>query len=437
MATKLEYLKKCVQNLSPIENKSWYYYVFTLLILRDEGIEEKNLYDPVIKSDGLYYVDVNEANEKMLVKIDDYKKDQPLFNFSDVIEVDSSWLPSITSKTQTKVGILLVNALCIYPALKNKLPYLNEAISVPLLEKLIYNKLVDDDKVTDDTISVTEMVNCFNRVSFLSNLANIINIAATEKIITKPTGIDEIKKKLFAEYKDKLDDPVKVVELENKLEEVDKAYLKDDPAAAKIINRKSKIARKKTYLMFGSTMDFVENKDNRPILTSLSEGLPTNEEEVAKLNNDLRVGSYSRGKSTEIGGYLAKILQKSFSGIKISSVPCDTNRGIFRTITENNYNFLINRYIKEGNKWSLVESQDKAKSLIGKQIEIRSLMYCKKQEPNTVCYACMSEHYKNSSESAILNITANLSSTILTLYLKLMHGTTTEKCKIKIEDLVT
>ena len=36
MATKLEYLKLCIQNLKPIEYKSWYYYMFTTLFPKDE-----------------------------------------------------------------------------------------------------------------------------------------------------------------------------------------------------------------------------------------------------------------------------------------------------------------------------------------------------------------------------------------------------------------
>jgi hypothetical protein len=254
-------------------------------------------------------------------------------------------------------------------------------------------------------------------------------------MITKPTGIEEVKKKLFEEYKDKLHDPVKVVELEEKLEAYDKEYLKDDPAAPKLLNKKSKTARKKSYLMFGNTMDFIEEKDQKPILTSLNEGLPTNEEEYAKLNNDSRIGSWYRGSGTAMGGYSAKILAKTLGSMQILKTPCNTTKGIIRSITDNNYKIIINRYIKENNKWVLVISETKAKSFIGKEVEIRSLMYCK-SPGNTVCYACMSEHYKEISEQAIYTLAFNLSAVLLTMQLKLMHGTVTEKCEIKMQDLV-
>lgn len=435
MATKLEYLKLCIQNLKPIEYKSWYYYMFTTLFPKDEPIDTKNLYDPVLKVDGLYYLDINEQNEKTLVKIEDYKKDDPLFRFSDIVTADSMWLPSIEGKIETKVGVLIVNALCLYPALKKKIPYLNEPISVPKIEKFIYQKLEDDDKATEDQISVSEMVECFNRLTFLSNLAPIVNIASSEKIITKPPGIDEIRKKLFEEYKDQLTDPVKVVELEKKLEQIDKEYLKDDFAASKLINRKSQVARKASYLMLGQQLDFVEQNDATPILTSLSEGLPLDEEEFSKLQNSSRVGSWYRGSRTALGGYSAKTLAKSLGSLTISRTPCDTTKGITRLIKDSNYKMLINRYVKEGNKWVLVDSEAKAKSFIGKEVEIRSLMYCK-SPGNTVCYACMSEYYKQASEQSIYTLAYNLSAVLLTMQLKLMHGTVSENCKINLQDLI-
>ena len=126
MLTKLDYLKAVI-NTKLIENKSWYFSCFSIPLLKDEtNWEHKEFGEIVTKLDGLYFVNVvakleNGQEQKELVKISDYVKEEPLFRFQDVITVDPSWGPYITSKFETKLGNLIINALIIYPSFKNKL----------------------------------------------------------------------------------------------------------------------------------------------------------------------------------------------------------------------------------------------------------------------------------------------------------------------------
>jgi hypothetical protein len=96
---------------------------------------------------------------------------------------------------------------------------------------------------------------------------------------------------------------------------------------------------------------------------------------------------------------------------------------------------LINRYILQNNKWKLVETKDEALSYEGKEVIIRSPMYCTASK-NSICYKCMNEIYKN-IPTGVTNIASELSSVILNLFLKLMHGTVIESTEVKIKDLVT
>jgi len=435
MLTKLEYLKKAISS-NIVENKSWYISCFAIPILKDElNWEYKNLNEIVTKTDGLYFIDIDSEGNKQLIKISDYKKDEPLFNFQELIEIDGSWLPTIKSKIQTKIGILIVNRLVFYPAFKLKLEYINNTIKIPDIENMLANKVVSDKIAKPDDITVSEMIICIDNFNFLSNLANLINIAATPKTITPPPNIEQEKKKLLKEYEGQLSDPVKLVELENKLNALDQEYLKDDIAASKIFNKKSKTARKKMYLMFGDSMDFKKTSASNTIISSLQEGVETTEEEFPKYMNDLRLGSYSRGALTQLGGYTYKILQRSLSNLSITPNECDTKIGLKRNIEEYNYSKLINRYIKEDNKWKLIENKDIAKKYIGKLVEIRSSMFCT-SPGNTICYKCMNEVYKQ-FPTGITNIASELSGILLSLFMKLMHSTQTESTVINIDDLST
>ena len=436
MSTKLEYLKKCIVSGNIIGNKSWYIMCFAIPHLKNENydINTKERYSIVTKLDGLYYLDFDKDHKLAPIKIVDYITNKPLFSFQDKIVVDKTWLPTITSEIETKIGILIVNALILYPSLKNKVSYINTPIKVSDIESLLVNKVKNNDVATEKDITVPEMIDCIDRLNFLSNLATIISVAATPKTITAPPGINKKKEELLKKYEGQLNDPVKVVELEKELTTIDNEYLADDPAAKNIFNNKSKTARKKLFLMYGETADFISTKGNNVITNSLSEGISITPEDFPKYMNDLRSGSFDRGASTALAGYSYKILQRSLSGVKILNTKCDTTRGIKRVITDKNFKKIINRYIKK-NDWILVDDIDTAKSYIGKEVEIRSIMYCR-SPGNTICYACMSESYKD-SPTASTTLAANISSVLLNTFLKKMHSSGLDTGKIDLNDLIT
>lgn len=437
MVTKLEYLKRCITDISAIEDKSWYINTIAIPLISKKIDIDSNTkpLSIVCKLDGLYFVDVNESNTLFLNKISDYKKDIPLFTFQDVIEVDSTWLPSIKQKITTKLGNLIINALVLYPSLKNKIEYINTPIDIKIIEELLSTRVknIEDAKPTD--ITVKEMIECIDRLCFLTNLADIINIASTPKVITPPPDLDVKKKDILKKYNGQLSDPVKLIEMTNELIAIDKEYLADDNSANKIFTKKQRNARKKLYLTYGDALMFNKSTQSNNVIPSLNEGLSTESDDFIKYMNDLRVGSYARGTYTQLGGYTYKILQRSLSTLAISGTPCSTSVGLKRVVFKSTASKLINRYIKQDKKWILISTLEEANKYINTTVEVRSAMYCR-AEGNTVCYSCLSEVYK-STPTGITNIAAEMSSAILTQFLKLMHGSETETTTINMDDLVT
>ena len=437
MLTKLEYLKKAVQHVRPLERKDWYVYAFALPKLKDNPNWKETLehqYELICQSDGLYYLDYNES-EKVLSKIVDYKVGERLFDPQDKIEVDSSWLSSIKGTLLTKIGTLIVNTVAIHSVVGNRVEYINkEKLSPNEIETIISTKTKNNDQLTDKDISVSEMIQCIDNLNFFTCVSSILNVSATRKTITPPPGIEKEKEKLKAELGDKINDPVTFVEFENKLREIDKEYLKDDPAARAVFNKKSVTGRTKLFLTLGSTLDFEEDPVNNKIIRSLSEVTPPDPEDYAKQMNDLRYGSFARGSSTALSGYAYKILQRALSGLEVSPVACKTTKGIKRLITKANAKKLINRYIKN-NSWVLIKDKEEAEKYIGKEVEFRSTRYCLSPN-NTVCYACMSENYKT-QPNGISTLASSMSTVLMVTFLKLNHGVTTELVDIELSDLVT
>ncbi len=437
MLTKLEYLKEAVKSVLPLERKDWYVYAFALPVLKDNPDWKDKLqhrYELISQNDGLYYLDYNDEG-KVLSKIVDYKPNEPLFNPQTKVEVDNSWLSSIDGKIETKIGTLIINAVAFHSVVGKRLPYLNkERPSVAEIEAAISVRTKNTVDLTDKDISVDEMCRCIDNLNFFMCVSGILNIAATRKAITPPPGIEKEKERLKKEYGETLNDPVKFVEFENKLRAIDKEYLKDDPAAKAIFNKKSVTGRTKMFLTMGATLDFEEDPVNNKVVSSLSEGFPTDPTEYAKLMNDLRFGSFARGSSTALSGYAYKILQRSLSGVSVSPVACGTTKGFKRLITKDNVKSMVNRYIKDGG-WILIKDKTQAESYLGKEVEFRSTVFCTSSE-NTVCYACMSDNYKT-QPNGISTLASSMSTVLMIIFLKLNHGVTTELVSIDVNDLAT
>lgn len=436
--TKLDYLYRCVDNRFIINEKNWYIKAFTIVTLKNEDPADLHVNDICIRNDGLY-VKLNEEND--LAKIVDYEPGKALFDHQEKITIDSNIISSVNGKTVTKIGRLLLNAVIFPKHVEKRTGFLNppldEKLDVDAFTSVFESRIANpEDRQTPTSITVKEAIEISDNIMFFDSLGTYLVTACTPKTITRAEGITEYRDKLIKEMGDDIHDSVKLVEFENKLRDYDKEYLKGDPAAENVFVGKTAVGRFKTYGIYGKGLDFVNDASNDTlVMRSVADGLSTDPEELPKYFNDLRYGSFARGSNTALGGYVYKILQRSLGGLVIDDKPCNTTRGYVKKMTKQEVKYAIGRYIKQSGKWHLITSKEEAKALLGKVVEMRSPVYCT-TKGNKVCYACMSMRYKYLS-NGVTNIASENSSAILTMFLKLNHGTETSVTDIKREDLLT
>lgn len=436
---KVDYLKRCVTAVSPLENHDWYVYMLGIPLPTTQDWQTLPPLTPYCQNDGMYYVDQDpQSQAPVLTKIVDAKPGQPVFHIQELIDVDNSWLPTIAGQFKTKLGNLLINTVALYPSIGATLPYQDGPIQIKTLESKFGKLMVDDDAPAEGYLTVSQINDCMDRLWFFAQLSNLINIAVTPKLISRAPGTKELRKKLLKENEDKLTDPAVVASIAKQLEEHDRSYLAGDPVAEKGLSKKGSTARRKLHQMYGETNDFDASLTSDPIKGSMDEGLDHNEKDLAKYINDLRYASYSRGHSTQLAGYTYKILQRSISGIDVVDTPCSTQKGYPRLITERNTQKSVGRYFKPNptdKQWSLMESSEQAGKYLGKVLTFRSAMYCT-SGGNTICYACLGESFKGSG-SAMTTLASSISSEFMTLFLKRMHTSGFGLTKIEKKDLVT
>jgi len=431
---KLDYLKLFFQHRL-FTKKAMLITMFSVT-RTDSGNQSPYLYKLVPQPWGYSYYD-----EKMeLQKIDDSVANQPLFTFKDRINIDPSWIENLSEAIETSVGNLLFNHFCVVTGFGSKFPYVQGRTSVSKLEDKIAERL-RDTPATDAERS-TEYFYCDEYLRFVDALEDFKSLSqlaawsATRKAVLPPKGLDAFKKELLAKYKGKLDDPVEIAKFEKELLAFDAEYLKDDPAFGTFLSGKiTNTARKKLFLTMGNEQGFGDPLRANPVTNSLHEGWPTDAKQFTAMMNGLRVGSFARGSETIKGGVSAKYLLRAANNFKIDDTDCGTQFGIPRVYNHDNAEQLAKRSVIENGRSVLVENAEQAGNYLGKQLRVRSPMYCK-LPGDVICKVCAGNRLAQYPTGLTIPLT-EISAMILAASMKSMHTSGTSTAKLDIQKSIS
>lgn len=422
---KIQYLKLAIGHKAH-QYKAWVFSLVTQVHESpDDYLKDPYPYRLVQLPSGYFFVQPKEGSDEVeLLPIDKTKLGEPLFTFTEKIEIDSSWLPSIKDKLTSTVGILLVNAICLTDVFYDRIPYINSAITVEKIETMIAKKLKDTPKQGEQRdpsfFYVDEYCHFMDKLRYVEVFAPLCLWSATKKNLVQPVGIKAFRDKLVKEYGDKLRDPAYLAEFEDKLRDFDKEYLKDDPTLGKFTSGKiQNIARKKLFLSSGAEMGFKVESKVDPVVPSLYDGWGYNPKDFVSSMNGLRAGSFARGSETIKGGVTAKALLRSLGSFKILMEDCGTKEGLTRLYRDDNIDKTVGRYMIVSGKTTPVTAE-LAKTFIDKEISIRSPLYCR-SKGETFCKYCVGDQIAANPEGLSLAIT-DVSNVILYAFMKLMHG---------------
>ena len=433
--SKRDYLLLASKARDPILKRDWFVKAFTIIVLKDEDVSKLEYLDICIKADGLYMVG-EEAGK--LIKILGYKRDEPLYDLQEPFVLTREDFKMVKENAlETKVGLVVLNAIFTPPELEEVNPYYNFKINdANDIENDFGSRIRDpDEKKLPDSITLADFKELEGKLKFLEGIGPFVTSGVTMKILSKPKGLDKYKAELLKEYEGQLDDPLKLVELEGKLMEFDAQFLKGDPVSDNAFSRKARLGRFRLHVLQGQKMDFVDDPENDSLfLNSISDGVLTDPKKFATLINDARFGSFARGSLTALAGYIYKILQRALTSLYIEGEPCNTKRGFITVLTKSDAPFTIDREIRVNGKWVLLHTEQEVSPYIGKVVEIRSPMYCKAEGDN-ICYACLSHKYKN-VPGGVTNIASGISMILMVMFLKLMHASAVKSATIEIDDLI-
>ena len=166
--------------------------------------------------------------------------------------------------------------------------------------------------------------------------------------------------------------------------------------------------------MHGGEKSFIDDSKIDMIKFSLNEGWDL--EELPKVANSLRDGSYGRGAATAMGGERVKKFQQTFQNSRISLTDCGSKRGGKFMITEDNKKEYIGRTDMKGK----VLTEDFLNKNVGKTLEIRSPLYCLGSKTD-YCEVC-SGIKMGESPNIVNTLTAAVGSVFMLIEMKSTHG---------------
>lgn len=353
------------------------------------------------------------------------------FDLYDEIEIGPTdiinW--NLPTKGTTTIGRYILNYILLASVFGDKIDYVNDVWPIGKIE----NKIAEG--IMNDEITVKQYRQYMDNGYFIAHFGEICVPTVTEKSFTTDPNIQKRKKELLEQYKDQLKDPLIIEKIESDLIAMDKAWLKDDPAAGfHDVNAKKSygIHRKKMFLTVGGIESFdTDGASYNFIQNSLNEGWDVNDMDV--IANETRKGSYNRGKETAKGGAQTKFILRVFQDVGITEDDCGTTTTITHTITKANMKNYIGRSILEGTSFVLLDDSNISK-YIDKTVKLRSPMGCKTKAG--LCHVCSGRKFGQADIEAIGTRAIAISSKFMLASMKAFHGKTISVKKVNPLDYI-
>lgn len=403
---------------------------------QDTFISNENiLYDdklsPIVVVNNIVYGCVKIANNStILYKIHD-QIDTPIMDIYDEFELKKGMISNFTQDEPiiTTYGRFILNFYILAKPFNNKIPYINDIFKYKSIQNDIARKILNKE------ISREEYDKYMNNIYFIGSFTELSVPAFTEKALTTSPEIIQRRDELFKKYKNQLDDPIIIAKIEDELISMDKAYLSDDPASGWIISSKEyDNARKKMFITSGVAEAFSDDSNEFTFIPgALNEAMDFTK--LPAIANDIRRGSYMRGKETAKGGEETKFVLRIFQNVAITEDDCKTIDGIKVTLYPKDFVDYEGRTIISSTGEQILLTQENFSEFVGIPVILRSPMQCKAK--SGFCYTCFGNRYRQLEYKSVGMRAVNVSSTLMQTAMKAMHKSKVSTVQIdNLDDFV-
>lgn len=337
-------------------------------------------------------------------------------------------------KLDTTIGRYIFNVLVIQKDFSNVVGYFDKPITLDSLGEL---DSILDKALLEDVITVSQRKDYYKNLQWFYEFCLYLTPSLTEKTFTPNKEVSKAKKGLIAKYKKEIDaGDVKVgVAIQDELRKIAKEKIGKDPGFD-IFNSGALGSFGNNYTALNIMKGPVE--DNRTgkysvITKAYIDGI--DKKDLSIFADQIVTGAYSKGVGTQIAGYMTKKNLASFQSLVLDDkdTDCGSKRYIRIKVTPFNKGLLgTYRYILEKGKLVLI-TPDNIKNYIGKEILLRSPLYC---TTDKICNKCAGELYYMLGIKNIGLTILTESTSLLNKFMKKFHDTTVSVHTMDVDDLV-
>lgn len=342
---------------------------------------------------------------------------------------------SLLTTGKTTVGRFIENVVCLqYPINFRLFPYVNGVWNPGKIVKMVTKALVEKQ------ITVEENKRFLDYFFFLNHITEIAVPSMTVKSLMTHPDVPRVKAEFIKAHQGQMHDPVVIKELEDLLAKLDAEWLgrgtgTPDPSVTFFDGLGSKsydIHRKKLFLTTGGVPAFKEQTGDFDFIpNSLMEGWTI--DAMPSIANEIRKGSYERGRETAKGGAETKLVMRVFQDLAINHEDCGTKRTIpldFKNTCR--IDDFIGRTIQVNGQDVVITEQNK-KQFDGQVLNVYSPMTC--AIPHDLCYKCCGSHARDLGAEVLGIQVVKITSQFMNSAMKNMHGTVLKIIQPKLSDI--
>lgn len=369
-----------------------------------------------------YFLDLTSG---AAVFIEGVLPNEPAFQFKEAVTLTPECAVNLKTTVESTYGAWLFNNILIVYPFGQKIPFSTNGYTISELEKMVEQRLTDNppagqEEPTGDPLTlpiyVYEYIRYNEAAGSLTGFTQLCVPAATPFTLSIDPAILVRRDELLEQFKDQLHDPVIQARISAELIELDRAWIAKDPDRGFYFRDKSfEVVRKKLFLFQGSETGF--DVAGKFIPQSLDEGVQI--ESIPDLANVQRNGSFSRGAQTALGGEATKFNLRMFQNSQVVPGDCGSRLGKPVTVTKANFPHMVGSYLLTTDGSTVIAETDAA-ALIGRDVELRSPMFCRSPESN-VCSVCVGDRIA-STPDAIATYAADIGSIFMASMMSKMHG---------------
>ena len=382
---------------------------------------------------GVYYTDAKGNREP----ITDAVLGKALLTATDLILVPPKFFEFWPEGGVTTAGNLLLNATAVWPVVGAKFGYFNGTVSNKDIEQRFLTMQSDPEDLSmkdPSVVYVSDWLKYGQAIKYMEEFSPLFIWTMSRQSIVPSKVVLARKAELLTQHAAELDDPLVQARIKKELEDLDAKLLKDDPGAAFIGAGKSKLARSKLTIAYGSEQGLDMSKRPPFITQSLHDGLRP--QHLVDVLNVSRAGSFDRGSETMLGGVEAKWGDRVTMGSEMAVEDCGTTLGYTYRVKPQDVANTIGRWQMLEGGLALISTSDQAMAKIGEVITVRSPNRCKSGPSSKWCKFCLGAQLSENPQAIGLAVSA-YGSGFLQLFLQSMHAKATVMKRMNVRALMS